>query len=212
MEPAIQCYIFVKYMLAGLQLQLSQMLPSEHTLTKYQALASTDVKEHISSLSQFPFWEKKAKMEDGTKQNMKVSLSRLFIQAFGAEVGLKSSNQDGNYFSGQSNRHEKVQAPPAPPKNKNKTKRQACIHTVQASLCFTEPAFLDEKLVGLPEDLSPCICSPKSNVPMTPQSQVNYGPSHARRRREGKQSSAWAPWAPGGRRAPRGEENPRRPP
>lgn len=67
-QSNIQCYPLVKYILTGLQIQLSQMRPSKHTITKYQALASTHVKEQISSLSQFPSWEKKAKMEDGTKQ------------------------------------------------------------------------------------------------------------------------------------------------
>lgn len=84
--------------------------------------------------------------------------------------------------------------PPPPKKKTSKTKRPTCTDMAQASLRFTEPAFLwkdprDGKLVGLPEALSTFIYSPKSHAPMKSQGQVNYDPTNARQRQEKKQTT-----------------------
>lgn len=70
------------------------MLPSKYTLlTKYWALASTDVKGQISSLSHFSFLGKEGWNGRKHKTNIKVSLSGLLIQASDA-LKLASNSQN----------------------------------------------------------------------------------------------------------------------
>lgn len=113
-------------MLGRLWSHLSHRIPPKYTwLTKYQALASTDVKWQISSLSQLSFLGKEGQNGRQHKTNKKVSLSRLFMQALdGHKVASNSQNRMVNTLvRHQRNRNKKVQAlPPKQTKQEQKTK------------------------------------------------------------------------------------------
>lgn len=94
---ALQCYFFVKYMLAGSK----SSFPRCFHQNTHQLNTKPWLQQMLTNFKfvPIPFLGKEGQNGRRNKTNIKVSLSRLFIQTCGAYVGLKFSKQDGQYFS-----------------------------------------------------------------------------------------------------------------